>query len=395
MTARIPDLNGWYEIKDNPLSRVGVFPYLGSTIDPRGTLGLDPNKAYQVLRPAEELSDPECLQSLKLLPWIDEHTPLGEMGVPAEQVGVQGTIGEQVYFDPESEMIRGNIKVYSETLKRLIESEKNELSCGYQCVYEPKVGIYKGQPYEFVQRRIRGNHLALVDQGRMGPEVAVLDSMKITIDSKEFVMSKKTKVDPKKVTGDEDLPNKEGEDGEEEGGAGGDMTLADVVKMLGVIGPQVAKLTEAMAALNAPKEPAVDEEVIEDEEEVAEDEDEPVSMDSLKSENKKLKSDLKKLTTTVDSLQKNTEKTLISRISERDRLASNLSDHIGTFDHSKMTLQEVAEYGVKKLEISCDSGQEISLLKGFLHNRKPNMNPISLDSKGESCDEIDAYINRR
>src|SRR5690606_18632680 len=43
------------------------------------------------------------------------------------------------------------------------------------------------QPYDAVQKEIRGNHLALVDRGRTGPDVAVQDRYPITCDSAEFI----------------------------------------------------------------------------------------------------------------------------------------------------------------------------------------------------------------
>ncbi len=36
----------------------------------------DPDKVYQVLRPEEELSHPDCIASFRLLPWIDNHVML-------------------------------------------------------------------------------------------------------------------------------------------------------------------------------------------------------------------------------------------------------------------------------------------------------------------------------
>ena len=45
------DHNDFWYIKDNPLSKVGVFPYLGKQISSE----LEPDKIYQVYRPAEEL----------------------------------------------------------------------------------------------------------------------------------------------------------------------------------------------------------------------------------------------------------------------------------------------------------------------------------------------------
>ena len=67
MTARIPDLNGWFEVKDNPLSKVGVFPYMGADIDSDGQLGLDPNKIYSVYRSAEELSSPRNYRIFQII----------------------------------------------------------------------------------------------------------------------------------------------------------------------------------------------------------------------------------------------------------------------------------------------------------------------------------------
>ena len=63
MTARVEDINGWQEVKGNPLSKVGVFPYSGKTIN---LPGLEPDKFYNVLRPAEELSSEECIKSFQL-----------------------------------------------------------------------------------------------------------------------------------------------------------------------------------------------------------------------------------------------------------------------------------------------------------------------------------------
>jgi len=49
-SAREVDTNGWFEVKNNPLSKVGVFPYRGIQL-PNAP---DPNAIYQVYRPAEE-----------------------------------------------------------------------------------------------------------------------------------------------------------------------------------------------------------------------------------------------------------------------------------------------------------------------------------------------------
>lgn len=380
MTARKYDINGWPEIKGNPISKVGVFPYLGSTIDRDGAMGLDPDKIYNVYRSEEELSSDECIESFKLLPWINEHEMLGVEMTPAEKKGVEGVIGEDVYFDDSDQTLKGNIKVFSENLKSSIDLGKEELSLGYRCKYEKESGIFDGTRYDIAQRTIRGNHLALVEQGRMGPDVAVLDEIErfsFTIDSKEFRM------DPEK---------------KEEGEGTEDMSPAEVTASIKEIMSQLATLAESMTAM---KDMAKDEESVDaggngpekkgQDEEEEEKKDDDSAMDSLKSENSSLKTQVEKLQTSMDGFEKDGVKTLIGHISKRDTLASSLSNHVGTFDHSEMTLNEVAEYGVKKLEIACDSGQEVAVLTGFLHNRKSATQAHGMDSK-KSIGAIDSYL---
>ncbi|KAG0013625.1 hypothetical protein BGZ81_000922 [Podila clonocystis] len=206
MTHRAIDTNGWVEIRDNPLSKVGVFPYMGRSIG-----APEPDRIYRVYRPEEELSHPNCIESFRLLPWVDEHAMLGdeESGYTApETKGIHGVIGEDVYY--EGGVLKGNIKIFSESLAALIQSGKRELSAGYRCQYEFTTGQYNGQHYDAIQRTIRGNHLASVKEGRMGPDVAVLDHMKFTFDAKELMMA------------DEKNPTAQDED----------VSLAEVVKQL-------------------------------------------------------------------------------------------------------------------------------------------------------------------
>src|ERR1700739_4099056 len=126
MTARQTDLNGYITIEKNPISRAGVFPYLGKNISDE----CEPDKVYNVLRPPEELGDPTAMKSFALVPWIDDHTMLGEGQTPAENVGVEGTTGEKVVF--EDGVLYAPIKIFSERLKRIIASGKKELSLGYR-----------------------------------------------------------------------------------------------------------------------------------------------------------------------------------------------------------------------------------------------------------------------
>lgn len=344
MTARTPDANGWYEVKDNPISRVGVFDYLGSSCG-----GPEPGRIYKVLRPEEELADPQCAASFRLLPWTDGHAMLGNEAeglTPPEKKGAHGVIGEQVRFDPATGMLLANIKVWSASLADAIDAGKRELSAGYRCVYDWTPGVWNGQPYDCVQRRIRGNHLALVDEGRMGPEVAVLDQLTFTIDAKDF-------------TPMADTP-------ENAAGSGGSIDLT-------AFAAQVKTLTDAMGALQpllqalVPAAPgAADTDASTDAEPP------PAATDEEPAASGMDAAEVKALRAEVDALKKGGIKALVGEIGARDALASRLSEHIGTFDHADKTLAEVADYGVQKLGLKVAAGHEVAALEGYLAGRVPS-----------------------
>lgn len=194
------DINGYWTIKDNPITKVGVFPYLGRQISP----DLEPNKIYQVLRPKEELTAPDTLKSLEHIPIVDEHTMIGNGFTPPEKKGIEGVTGSNVKVSLP--LITNDLVIYSEHFKNQIENGKKELSAGYRCTYDIEPGEYEGEHYDAIQRNIIYNHIALVDEGRMGSECRVMDSA-ITFDSITDLL-KQTRKDikmAKKITLDEDL----------------------------------------------------------------------------------------------------------------------------------------------------------------------------------------------
>lgn len=200
------DSNNWFVVFDNPLSKVGVYPYSEASI----TKGGDRNKMVGVFRPAEELGSQECIDSFKLMPWTDDHpaTLFGDKSqgyASTEDKGVRGVIGEKVYFKDDT--LYGNLKVFSEELARKIAGGKKELSCGYHCDFVKADGVYAGVPYSYVQKNMRGNHVASVSAGRMGSDVRVLDAaerftfaLDMKDDSTEFATEVAGVSDAEKVT---------------------------------------------------------------------------------------------------------------------------------------------------------------------------------------------------
>lgn len=378
MTARVTDSNGWYEIAGNPLSKVGVYPYLGSSIDPNGTMDLDPDGVYNVYRSERELSNPETIDSFKLLPWIEDHDMLGAGGgqlISPESKGVDGVIGEDVYF--ADGFLRGNVKLFSESLADTIASGKKELSCGYRCKYAPEKGVFGDMRYDFIQTDIRGNHVASVDAGRMGPEVAVLDQqMVFTVDHEDFKPMGKVKT-PKTLEAF-------AQDGVKPG------QFAETLQLLAgaVVGLQTAMDAKDMG------------EHSEDEEEKAEDEDQPnrtassnMSEDTEEEKGEDMEGEhtedeeeekgedavaaadaldiLGREVAQLKAKQRGGVKAVMREINSRDKLAAKATEHLGTFVYDHMTTDEVAVYACDKLGLKPQKGHEVSALDGYFANRRP------------------------
>jgi len=364
MSARIYDQNGWFVVKRNPLSKVGVFPYLGSSI------GADePDRVYQVYRPAEELADPECLASFRTVPIIDDHEMLGSIDAgltPVERKGVGGVTGDDVVFDDGT--LYSNIKIFSEALARQINSGKKELSCGYRCEYDFSPGEHNGVKYDVVQRKMRGNHVAVVKQGRMGPEVAVLDH-RFTydhVDAQELqpVLDKDTlaAIDAAVATALAGLPD-------------------TVTKAVADAMP--AALAEAVKAK-------------EDEEEEGEDKEEDKgAMDkaalaaAIDAATAPLKAQIAAMKPTVDAAD------AAHDAADKADLIKRLTPHVGAFDaaHATMNAAQVVAYGLDKLGIKdVPEAAQRATLDGFLR-AKPVPAPVAMDAAPAQGSVIDKYIN--
>lgn len=399
-SKREEDLNGWTIIKDNPISKVGVFEYSGAQISSE----LEPDKIYRVYRPESELSNEDCIESFKLVPWINEHVMLGDMPedglTPAEEKGIEGVIGEEVYY--KDGYLLGNLKIFSKGMKELINDGKIELSIGYRCEYDLKSGSFNGVQYDAIQKNIRGNHIALVEEGRSGPDVAVLDHFKFTFDAAELNMA-----EANKETKDEEIKAKDE----------GEMNFSEIVSLAGKLNAAIEKLRssgvvdeeanskdeEIMDEEEEKKEEAKDEDEDKDKEKASDEEEEKKKeteddddddKEKAKDEEKKSSSMDSKLTTLekrIAMMEKNTVN--IREVSKKNDLADKLSNYIGVFDHKDKSLDAVARYGVKKLGINCKSGHECAALDGYFSAKDAVSARYVVDSKSVRNDQISKYLN--
>jgi hypothetical protein len=155
------------------LTRVGVFEYRKSD----GTVSRE-------LRPPEEVFAKASLDSFALVPLTDDH-PYAAGGEVTADNAKELAIGSIGLPTPSGDFVEADIMVTdSAGVEKVLSGKAFELSCGYFCDTEmaPPGSVWtdsKGRKfaYDSIQRNIRGNHVALVERGRAGPDVRIqLDS---------------------------------------------------------------------------------------------------------------------------------------------------------------------------------------------------------------------------
>lgn len=391
--SKIEDDNGFWLCNDSNISKVGVFAYLGREISPK----LEADKVYYVYRPAEELFSKETIDSFKsVVPLTDEHEMLGKDYTPAESKGVEGVV-----FDPHPSddglYLKGNVKIFSERMKHLLNRGKKELSMGYFCDYDLTAGEFNGQHYDVVQRNLRANHVALVDRGRSGSDVRVFDRA-VVYDKEPMELTKMTKT----IVKDSEVDKRK--------------DISEVEAMLYEAKKDPAKLTDELIKTivgkmetnsyndsersaddkafgdedTENKEKAKDETSAEPEKTVkekkAKDEDEPEKED----EKKAMDAEIESLKKALDSLPK--------EMAKAAAFAEKVAKKIGTFDSAGMSVQEIAEYACGKLGIKCAAADSVATLNGYLMaSREDETYSISdkksaMDSASSMDPDLVAYL---
>ncbi len=170
-SVRSIDRDGRLRVAKANISKAAINPYRGSEIPGWQSLGLDPDKIYQLYRDPDELK--KAAPTLNGVPLLRKHVPVGaEDHKPYDVVGAIGT--EASFDDP---YLTNSLIVWSGDDIRGIESgAKKELSAGYHYTPDMTPGQNGGKRFDGVMRDIVFNHVALVEDGRAGSDVVVGDS---------------------------------------------------------------------------------------------------------------------------------------------------------------------------------------------------------------------------
>jgi 8-oxo-dGTP pyrophosphatase MutT (NUDIX family) len=182
LEKRSYDENGHLHVAESNLTKCTVSPYMGEEIPDAEKLGLDPKKKYQLLRAQDELEKPETIASFNGKPVLFQHKMATAVDFPTGlTIGSTGT--EAKYEHP---YLKNSLSIWPEYASQAVEAgDKSQLSAGYSYTADMTPGIHDGTPYDGVMRNIRGQHIAIVNEGRSGPDVRVEDS---SIEDKQWML---------------------------------------------------------------------------------------------------------------------------------------------------------------------------------------------------------------
>lgn len=155
---------GFLICRNVPIARTGTQDYMGSEV------GKPDVNIVKVDRPEEEVFDPAAMASFEGKPFTDDHPPvlLNPDNVGAYEKGhVQNVRRGSGEF---ADFLIADIHVHDAATIQAIRDGKRQISCGYEVEYD------ENPDGTMTQRKIRGNHVALVPEGRAGSKAAIMDS---------------------------------------------------------------------------------------------------------------------------------------------------------------------------------------------------------------------------
>lgn len=170
-SVRSIDKDGRLHVELSNISKATISAYVGKEVPRWRELGLDPDRIYQFLRDPEELK--KAVLTFNNLPLLSRHVPVtADNHRPDLVVGSTGTDAEFI-----APYLKNSIVIWAQSAIDGVESgDQKELSSAYYWRADMTPGVFEGARYDGVMRDIIGNHIALVEDGRAGPDVVVGDS---------------------------------------------------------------------------------------------------------------------------------------------------------------------------------------------------------------------------
>ena len=334
-SARSYDANGHLIVDSTVITKAAVNPYYGKEIPDYESLGLDPEKVYNMLRdPAELEKGMHTLGEKQLL--------IKHIFVSADEPqkeSIAGTIGSNLEMVGND--VKGSLTVWDKEAINLIESGKlAELSASY--FYDPvmKSGTFNGERYDGIMTNIRGNHVALVERGRIGRDALVADAlpklMELNMKLKKGAVAKINAKLKASLAMDADIPND---------------VLKQIIEEVAENIETTAEDTEEAEKLEGAEDEGEEEKAAEDEDETetAEDEDEA----------EKAEPEVKKAA--MDAAIKQAENKAVQRVTQLFEARELVKPLVGVV--AMDSAEAVLKHALKKSGIDSDGVDTVKGLK--------------------------------
>lgn len=176
-------------------ARNGVQEYMGSEL---GLSGEQANRVFQVFRPLDEVASSLSTYTNAIV--TDDHPTDGLVTTETSSELSKGSVSnaEIIEYDGISYISATITITNKELIYKVLSGEKRELSAGYTSDIVKESGEFDGVSYQYVQKDIKVNHVAVVTEGRCG------NTCKLNLDNKGVIKMVKIQIDGKAVSMDAD-----------------------------------------------------------------------------------------------------------------------------------------------------------------------------------------------
>lgn len=178
-SVRETDVDGRLHVSVTNISKANICPYLGREIPGWEQLGLQSDKIYKLFRDPDELA--QAADTFNNLPILDRHVAVDAWNPDSHKPEVViGSTGTDAAFVPpylqNSAVLWSRLAINDvQAADRNAKRGRRQWSCAYRYTPDMTPGNFEGLQYDGVMRNIIGNHVALVDEGRAGPDVLIGD----------------------------------------------------------------------------------------------------------------------------------------------------------------------------------------------------------------------------
>jgi len=153
------------------VARAGIQQYLARDL---GITDRNPADVINVYRPPSEVFSGDSMATYTDVDVVNDHPEEMVNSESFARVSVGHVSGPATR---DGDFILANLVIKDKSAIAAVESGKAELSAGYEAEYEHSPGVTEdGEKYEYLQRDIKINHVALVDKARAGQRARLFDN---------------------------------------------------------------------------------------------------------------------------------------------------------------------------------------------------------------------------